>query len=201
MDAEASTDPGAAAETETGQSVAGPAPVPPIDVTGWRKGVLNVARWIKPYGEPANVIYGTLIAAAVLATKVDDAESGADVLASCLIVLAIYWLAHVYAHVIADRLETDVRPGWRDIVQAAFRDWGMLRGALVPIVMFGVLNFLGVSVNASGLTALWATVFLLGCWGLVAAIRAGARGFELIAETLMAASLGVLVVVLKVFIH
>jgi hypothetical protein len=186
---------------DTEESVAGPLPVAPIETTGWRSGVLYVARWIKPYGEPANAIYGTLIAAAVLATKVEQDESGTDVVASCLVVLALYWLAHVYADVIAERLETDSRPGWRDIIHAAFRDWGMLRGALVPIAVFGGLNFLGVSVNAAGLTALWATVLLLGCWGLVAAIRAGAHGFELITESLMAASLGVLVVVLKVFIH
>ena len=38
-------------------------------------------------------------------------------------------------------------------------------------------------------------------WGLVAAVRGGARGLELGVETIVCASLGLLVVVLKIFVH
>jgi hypothetical protein len=174
------------------------APVPP---TGWRRVVLRIAHAVEPEGEPAEVIYGTLIAAAVLATKAHKGESGARVWWSALLVLALYWLAHVYADVVGERLRTRTRPGWKGIVNAALRDWGMLRGALIPVAVFGLVRLFGAAVNAAALTALWVTILLLACWGLVAALRGGARGLELAAETLVCAALGFLVLLLKSVIH
>ncbi len=162
---------------------------------------LRIAQAVEPEGDPAEAIYGTLIAAAVLATKAHTGESGAVVLWSALLVLGLYWAAHVYADVIGERLTTLTRPGWSSILQAALRDWSMLRGALIPVAVFALVRGLGASVNASGLSALWVTVALLGCWGLVAAVRGGARGWELAVETTLCASLGLLVVVLKIFVH
>jgi len=162
---------------------------------------LRVAHIVEPEGDPAEAIYGTLIAAAVLATKAHKGESGATVLWSALLVLGLYWVAHVYADVVGERLATHTRPGWSAILHTALRDWSMLRGSLIPVAVFGLVRVAGATVNAAGLTAIWVTVALLGCWGMVAALRGGARGLELVVETLVCASLGLLVVVLKIFVH
>lgn len=169
--------------------------------TGWRRIVLRIAHSVEPVGEPAEAIYGTLVAAAVLAAKGQKGESGAEIFGSALLVLVLYWVAHVYADVVGERLRTRERPGWSRILGAAVRDWSMLRGSLIPVVIFGLVRLSGASVNAAVLTALWSTIVLLACWGLVAALRGGARGLELVVETLVCAALGFVVLVLKIFIH
>lgn len=163
--------------------------------------MLRIAHIVEPEGEPAEAIFGTLVAAAVLATKGRRGESGVGIFWLALLVLFLYWLAHVYADVVGERLHTGTRPGWSRIVKAALRDWSMLRGSLLPLAIFGLVRLIGASVNASLLAALWSTVFLLGMWGLVAALRGGARGLELLLETLVCAALGCLTLVLKIFIH
>jgi hypothetical protein len=77
----------------------------------------------------------------------------------------------------------------------------MLLGSLIPMVVFAVVRAAGASVNDSGLAALWFTVGLLVFWGLLGAVRGGARGLELFTETLVCALLGFGVVVLKIYIH
>ena len=173
----------------------------PSDYTGWRRVLLRVAHLVEPQDQPAEAIFGTLVAAAVLATKGQGSNSGRGIFGSALLVLFLYWLAHVYADVVGERLRTLTRPGWSGIVSAALRDWSMLRGSLIPVAIFGLVRVLGGSVNSAVLTALWTTIFLLAMWGLVAALRGGARGLELLAETLVCATLGFLTLVVKIFVH
>jgi hypothetical protein len=161
----------------------------PETSTGWRRVVLKILHAVEPVGHPESAIYGTLIAAAILATKAYNGQSGAEVIESAGLLLVIFWIAHVYASVLGERL------------RAALADQSMLLGSLAPVLVFAVVRGAGASVNSSGLAALWFTVGLLIFWGLLAAVRGGARGLELVAETLVCALLGFGVVVLKIFIH
>jgi hypothetical protein len=169
--------------------------------TGWLGFVVRLATKVEPNGDPAATIFGTLIAAAVLATKGQKGESGLEIFLSGTLVIVLYWLAHVYADVVGERLHTKTRPGWSAIIRTGLRDVSMLRGSLLPIAIFGVVRVLGASVNAAVLTALWSTVALMAMWGLVAAARGGARGLELLAETAVCALLGALNLLLKIFVH
>ena len=173
----------------------------PEPLTGWRRVSMKVLHAVEPVGHPESAIYGTLLAAAILATKAYAGQSGTQVIESAGLLLLLFWVAHVYAGVLGERLQTHARPGWSAIVQAALADQSMLIGSLIPLGVFAVVRAAGASVNDSGLAALWFTVGLLVFWGLLAAVRGGARGLELVAETLVCAVLGFGVVVLKIFIH
>jgi hypothetical protein len=170
-------------------------------LTGWRRVIMKILHAVEPVGHPESAIYGTLIAAAILATKAYKGQSGTEVIESAGLLLLLFWVAHVYAGVLGERLQTHARPGWSAIVRAALADQSMLLGSLIPVVVFAVVRGAGASVNTSGLSALWFTVGLLVFWGLLAAVRGGARGLELVAETLVCALLGFGVVVLKIYIH
>jgi hypothetical protein len=152
-------------------------------------------------GDPAQAIFGTVIAAVVLATKAHVGESGGGVIWSAVLALALYWLAHVYADVIGERVITHTRPGWRPIIRAALRDWTMLRASLVPVLVCEGVRLVGGSVNTAVLVALWTTVALLAVWGYIAASRGGAKGWELAIETLVCAGFGLLIVLLKIAVH
>jgi hypothetical protein len=168
---------------------------------GWQGLILRIATAVEPEGSPSEAIFGTLIAAAVIATKGQSGQSGAEIFLSGLLVLVLYWLAHVYADVVGERLHFHTRPGWSAIIRTALRDVSMLRGSLLPLAIFGVVRLLGASVNAAVLTALWSTIALMAMWGFVAAVRGGARGLELLVETLICALLGALNLLLKIFVH
>jgi hypothetical protein len=178
-----------------------PPPALVKELAGWRRVAMKVLHAVEPIGHPESAIYGTLIAAAVLATKAYEGQSGAEVIESAGLLLLLFWIAHVYAGVLGERLQTHARPGWGVIVRAALADQSMLLGSLIPMVVFAVVRAAGASVNDSGLAALWFTVGLLVFWGLLGAVRGGARGLELFTETLVCALLGFGVVVLKIYIH
>jgi hypothetical protein len=171
-------------------------PVPP-----WRRLLRRLRQLADPQGNPAEVIYGTLLAAVVLATKTHKGVTGAAVFWSAVGFLVIYWLAHVYADVIGEQLKTRLRPNWSTIAHAGAVHWTRLRASLIPAIVFEVVRLAGGSVNASVLVALWLSAAMLGAWGATAAFRSGARGLALAVETLVCVGLGVLVVVLKIVLH
>jgi hypothetical protein len=167
----------------------------------WRRFLRRLRQFADPAGNPAEVIYGTLLAAVVLATKTHKGVTGAGIFWSAVGALVLYWIAHVYADVIGAQLKTRKRPSWGTITHAGVEHWSRLRASLIPVVVFEIVRLARGSVNTSVLSALWLTVGLLGAWGATAAFRSGARGVALAIETLVCVGLGVLVVVLKIVLH
>lgn len=167
----------------------------------WRRFLRRLLRFLDPKGNPAEVIYGTLLAGVVLATKVHKGVTGGAIFWSAVGALVLYWAAHVYADVIGEQVKTRKRPGWAAIRHAGADDWTRLRASLIPVLVFEIVRLARGSVNTSVLSALWLTVGLLGAWGATAAFRSGARGVALVLETLVCGALGVLVVVLKIVLY
>jgi hypothetical protein len=170
-------------------------------VPQWRRFLRQLRKFADPEDNPAEVIYGTLLAAVVLATKTHKGVSGAAIFWSAVGALVLYWLAHVYADVIGEQLKTRQRPSWGTIAHAGFEHWSRLRASLIPVLAFEIVRLARGSVNTSVLSALWLTVGLLGAWGATAAFRSGARGLALVIETLVCVGLGALVVLLKIVLH
>ena len=170
-------------------------------VPTWRRFLRRLKNFVDPEDDPAEVIYGTLLAAVVLATKTHKGVTGAAIFWSAVGALVLYWLAHVYADVIGEQVKTRKRPSWATIRHACFDHWSRLRASLIPVLAFEVVRLARGSVNTSVLSALWLTVGLLGAWGATAAYRSGARGLALVIETLVCVGLGALVVLLKVLLH
>lgn len=167
----------------------------------WRRCFRRLLQFLDPKGNPAEVIYGTLLAGVVLATKAHKGVTGASIFWSAVGALVLYWAAHVYADVIGEQVKTRRRPTWATIRHAGVDDWTRLRASLIPVLFFEIVRLARGSVNASVLSALWLTVGLLGAWGATAAFRSGARGMALAIETLVCGALGVLVVVLKIVLY
>jgi hypothetical protein len=167
----------------------------------WRRFFRGLLRFLDPKGHPSEVIYGTLLAGVVLATKAHKGVSGGAIFWSAFAALVLYWAAHVYADVVGEQVRTRKRPTWTRVRHAAVDDWSRLRASLIPVLAFEIVRLARGSVNTSVLSALWLTVGLLGAWGAAAAFRSGARGIALVVETLICGGLGVLVVVLKIVLY
>jgi positive regulator of sigma E activity len=80
-------------------------------------------------------IYGTILVTALVAGLSEDPDyNSRDILESVLITAAVFWLAHVYARVLGERVGGDER-GARTLTWAAMlEEWPLLQAAVLPCV-------------------------------------------------------------------
>jgi hypothetical protein len=148
-----------------------------------------------------DLLYGAIVAGSVLAVSSAHAEDTAHVAVATALVTAIYWLAHVYVDAIGGRFRDNDRPMHRRIVDAMRDATELLIGAVPPILVFLLARVLGADVQGAAQAALWFTVVMLLVAGAGAAYLAGVRGVTLVVESLIAGSLGLLVILLKYLLH
>jgi hypothetical protein len=149
-----------------------------------------------------SAIYGTILVTALVAGLSEDPDYGSvDILASALTTAAIFWLAHVYAGVLGERLAGDER-GTSTLTWAAMgEEWPLIQAAALPCTAL-LLSAAGVYSRDTGVdlgiglgvASLFAFGFVLG-WrlhrGLAGATLAGA----------ISGLAGVVIVALKLIIH
>lgn len=148
-----------------------------------------------------DLLYGAIVAGAMLAVSSAHPEDTAHVALATALVTAIYWLAHVYVEAVGDRFRDQEQPMHRRIVNAMRESRELLAGALPPIAVFLGARLLGADVQTAAQVALWFTVGLLVLAGAGAAYLAGVRGRMLVAESLIAGGFGLLVILLKYLLH
>jgi hypothetical protein len=76
-----------------------------------------------------------------------------------------------------------------------------LIGSLPPIIVFLMGRLMGLDVGGAAWLALWFAVAMLAGAGAYAAALAGARGSQLLIETLVAGSFGLIVIGVKYALH
>jgi hypothetical protein len=147
-------------------------------------------------------IYGTILVTALVAGLSEDPDySDEDILISVVATAIVFWLAHVYAHVLGDRLEGGTHR-LRELVRtAAGAESPLVYAAVLPCAAL-VLGLAGAwSRNTSVTIAVWLGVASLAAYGF----RFGRRlGHGIPTSTLSAvanAFAGVVIVILKIVIH
>lgn len=119
-------------------------------------------------------VYGTVLVIAVLgAWYADDTAEVGDALLSLLSTVAVFWLAHAYAHVFAAGLQPGETTTGR-IRPAIVHDWPIAQAAILPslVMLAGVLGLVdGRQAMLAGLGAAVLSLFLFG----LAMARAGGR--------------------------
>lgn len=158
-----------------------------------------VARFIG--GRLALLLYGAIVAATALAIAGTHLQAPHFVVLAILGSLTIYWLSHVYVHTVADHV-ADPGASLRHVVGASFRnETPLLLGGLPTAAVYLAAILLSAEMDTAAFVALWFTVAMLGATGFAAGRRAGATGWRLAAESLVAAGFGVIAVGLKIAIH
>ena len=62
--------------------------------------------WVLPEDNPAGVIYGLITVGALLAAEGALGETYPETVASLVLAICLYWLAHAYADMLGHRLAT-----------------------------------------------------------------------------------------------
>jgi len=142
------------------------------------------------------ILVGALIAA----------ESGVhdgylDKVGSTMLALAIYWLAHSYATVLGRRIATRERLSLVALSRAMAHDWGIVRGASIPLLTLVVCWIAGASQTTAVNAAVWAAVATLIAFEMLAGLRAESTPRELALEGGVGVAMGVAILALKSLAH
>lgn len=144
-------------------------------------------------------IYGTVITAAVLASAGATLPTLALAIA-VLVTLIVYWVAEQYADVLAEQTAHGQLPTWQGIRTGLAHTWPMVSASYIPVLVLIVAREAGASAVVAANIALGATVVLLLVHGWTAGRAADLRGVRLLIVTLIAGSLGVVMILLKNFV-
>jgi hypothetical protein len=162
----------------------------------WRPFVVDTS------GSVTEAIYGLILATSVIAVSAEYDSSNAGLVAVTVLVTGVvFWLAHVYARVLAGSI-TNHRMLNRVEMRSVLRhDWPLVE-VTVPLVLIlglGVLGFVGD--KRAILAATLAALVELAAVGAYSARLSGAGVPGTVASAIVAVSLGSAVVLLKTLVH
>jgi hypothetical protein len=148
--------------------------------------------------ELTHAIYGTVVGAAAMAAAGVHGTLG-GVVVTVLVTVAVYWVAERYAEVLAAAVHG---PGRRSrVAQALGRGWPTVEAAYTPLVVLVVVVLITGQLNSGVLVALGVSTAMLSGLGYVAARRGGALRAAALGWGAGSAALGVVVILLKTFLH
>lgn len=170
-----------------------------------RPAVENWSQLLWPRHNPGAMIYGTLVAAALLATEAATGESAGAMVGTILGTQVVYWLAHVYADVVARQAlaegEQPRRLNLRLVVESCTQELGIIAGGALLVAVLVVVDVAGASQAVAVDAAQLCSIAQLVAWGVFAARRAHLRASWVVLYALVSAGLGVLIALLKVALH
>jgi uncharacterized membrane protein len=153
---------------------------------------------------PANLaggIYGTILATALVAGLSESHSSSARALGILLGTGAIVWAAHVYASLLANRLERQRRLSRAEVRCVAARDWPLFQSS-VPLAIPLAIGWLGIFSRDTALSlATLVGVATLMAWGIGLARSEGRGVSGTVFAVTMNAAVGLFIVALKVAIR
>jgi hypothetical protein len=161
---------------------------------------VKAASWLA-HTDPAGLLYGAIVSAAVLATVSAHAEGSTFVGVATGLVLVVYWMSHVYIDTLSRQFDGDRRHFLLRLRTASAHETSVLKGGLPAILVYVVASSAGADIANAAAIAVYFTVFLLAGVGYLGAHRAGARGRAMLLEVAGAASFGVLIVAAKALLH
>lgn len=161
---------------------------------------LRAAGWIR-HTDPAGLLDGAIVSAAVLATVSAHSAGATFVGVATTLVLVVYWLSHVYIETLSRQLDGDRQSFLRRVRAATMHEASVLKGGAPAILVSVVASSAGVEVASAAALAVYFTVALLAAVGYLGAHQAGASGGALVLEVAGAASFGVLIVAAKTLLH
>ena len=153
-------------------------------------------------GSVTEAIYGLILATSVIAVSREyDASNAGRIAVTVLVTGVVFWLAHVYARVLAGSISHHRFIDRSDVREALRHDWPLVE-VTVPLVLILALGALDVVADETAiLVATLAALVELGAAGAYAARKSGAGVGATVVSAVIALALGSAVVVLKALVH
>ncbi|HEX5267388.1 MAG TPA: hypothetical protein VFW24_11495 [Acidimicrobiales bacterium] len=166
-----------------------------------RRWARALAQLLEPEENPAGVIYGTIASGALLAAESSRRETLEEAAGAVALTLALFWLAHGYAHSLGQRLGSGT--GWSPgrLASSLRHEVTILRGSLVPLVVLLAARAAGASTATAVSAALISAAVLLFLLELIAGLRSQQSWPRVALQVLIGAVLAAGVLILKVVLH
>ena len=147
-------------------------------------------------------VYGVILVSGIIVATNVASDSSWHVFTVVISTVIVFWAAHVYAGTVAQHGHDDDAGS----LNMAFREaLGRSHGLLVASVPASIVLLLGAlrafDDDVTIWLALWINVAVLAVLGFVAFARRGAGLFGRLGGALLTAAFGVVVILLKAFIH
>jgi hypothetical protein len=150
---------------------------------------------------PGSAIYGTIAVGALLAAESVRRETYARNVVAVVITLLLYWLAHSYADLAAERLRSGAPLTVGRLVRTMLEELPLLAGATIPLATLLICWAAGTRLSVAVIAALWTSAAIVVMIELSAGVRGHLAAKQFIAQVLVGALLGSLVIFLKVVLH
>ena len=156
------------------------------------------ARQERSPSDYAGAIYGSLLAASVVAGTGPGHQppNPGQLIALLLATGVVFWLAHVYAHLVGEK-SSRALVSLTEFRVCARREWPIVQAAVPPAAAVGIGVFLGLSDAGAAWLALAVAVGSQLGWALYVAAKAGATRGRLVAAGVINLLLGLVIVLLK----
>jgi hypothetical protein len=161
----------------------------------------RIVEWMWRSGAPERVVYGTILVGALIAAESGVHDGYLDKVGSSLLALSIYWLAHSYSTVLGRRIESRERLTIGGLGEAMAHDWGIVRGACIPLLALLICWLAGASQETGVTVAVWATITSLIAFELLAGLRSRSTARELAFECGVGVAMGIGILALKSLAH
>ena len=151
---------------------------------------------------PARAIYGAiLVMAVIIAISHDDSVGTAAILGAVAGTTLVFWLAHVYAEALGNRVSGGQERVFANVRAAALHEWPLVEAAVLPMLalLLGVIGLVQRDTAVS--IAIGVGVVELFAWGIAAGRRAQLSLKATIGVGVANGALGLLMVGLKVLVH
>ena len=147
-------------------------------------------------------IYGAIITAAILDTAGGHVSTAVLVI-SVVITLLVYWIAEEYAEVLGEHTSGGRLPSRAYIRASLVSSWPMVSASYLPLLAVVLATVAGASALTAANAGLVVAIVLLTVHGWLAGRAAQFQGRKLVMVTLIAAGLGLVMILLKdlVLIH
>jgi hypothetical protein len=159
-------------------------------------------RFLGTAGSITEAVYGLILATSVIAVsrEYDPANAG-KIAVTVLVTGIVFWLAHVYARVLAASLEHNRMVTRAELREVLRHDWPLVE-VTVPLVVILALGALDVVPDrAAVLVAVLVALVELAAAGAYVARMSGAGVLVALGSAATAVALGGAVVLLKVLVH
>jgi hypothetical protein len=159
-------------------------------------------RVVRTTGSVTEAIYGLILATSVIAVSREYDSSNAGLIGVTVLVTGVvFWLAHVYARVLAGSITHHRMLNRSDVREAIRHDWPLVQ-VTVPVVLILALGVLDIVPDkAAILAATLAALVELAAAGAYAARTSGAGLRGTVVSAIIAVTLGSAVVLLKALVH
>jgi hypothetical protein len=144
-------------------------------------------------------VYGVIIGAAVMASS--HATSAGAIILAVLVTLVIYWSAERYARIVAQRIHEGRRLTAYQVRSQLTGGWEIVTASALPVTVLALLNFAGVALRTTVISALVCSALLLCVAGWEMGRHGQLTPLERLVSTMVAGAFGVVMILLKVTLH